>query len=160
MNDTLNLATRLPLSVLVAGTMILSACGEGSTDPHEEDHAEEVEGVILVLSGQTIASYDGETGRWTGELGVAPGEETAHIAVRFVSHEGDPVSLDDDYYLEVQIANGSIAEFEQDTPGEFGGHLHGVAEGETEVVFMLMHGALGAGHADFVTAAVRVRVEP
>ena len=33
-----------------------------------EDHAEEVEGVILVLSGQTIASCDGHDGQWTGEL--------------------------------------------------------------------------------------------
>ena len=159
MNQMMNALTRLPLSLLLTGTMILSACGEGSTKP-EEDHAEEVEGVMLVLSGQTIASYDGETGRWSGALEVAPGEETAYIAVRFVEHNGSPVSLDDDNYLEVQIEDESIAEFEQDTPGEFGGHLHGVAEGETEVVFMLMHGALGAGHADFVTAPVDVHVEP
>ena len=91
---------------------------------------------------------------------VAVGEETAHIAVQFVDHDGDAVSLDDDFYLGVEIADESIAEFEQDTPGEFGGHLHGKAEGETEAVFSLEHGTVGSGHADFVTAPVHVHVEP
>ena len=61
--------------------------------------------------------------------------------------------------VEVDVEDESIAEFEQDTPGEFGGHLHGVAVGETDVVFKLMHGAVGSGHADFVTAAVHAHVE-
>jgi hypothetical protein len=59
----------------------------------------------------------------------------------------------------VEIDNETIAEFEQDTPGEFGGHLHGVAAGETDAVFSLMHGTVGSGHADFVTTAVHVHVE-
>ena len=159
MNHMVNLVTRLPLAVLVSGTVTLAACGEGTTEP-EEDHGEEVEGVLLVLSGRTIASYDGDDGSWTGELELALGEETAYIAVSFVDHDGDPVSLDDDFYLEVEIADESIAEFEQDTLGEFGGRLHGRAQGETEVVFMLVHGTAGAGHPDFVTAPVRVHVEP
>ena len=36
------------------------------------------------MSGQVIASYDGETQTWTGELEVDVGEETPHITVRFV----------------------------------------------------------------------------
>ena len=68
--------------------------------------------------------------------------------------------LDDDVYLEVEITNDSIAEFEQHTPGEFDGRLHRHAEGETEAVFMLMHGDVGTGHADFVTAPLYVKVEP
>ena len=91
--------------------------------------------MILVLSGQTVASYDGEDGEWTGELEVEVGEETAHINVRFVDHEGDPVELDEDFFLQVEVEDESVAEFEQDTPGEFGGHLHGEAEGDTEVTF-------------------------
>ena len=114
--------------------------------------------MALVLSGQTIATYDGETARWTGEMEVVVGEETAHIAVRFVDHDGQPVALDADFYLEVDVADESIAEFEQDTPGEFGGHLHGVAMGETDVVFKLMHGAVGSGHADLETAPVHAHV--
>ncbi len=147
---------RMPFALLSAGILALSAC-ESATEP-EEDHAEEVEGVILVLGGQTIASYDGETGAWTGELEVEPGEETAHIAVRFVDHNGDAVQLDDDFYLEVNVEDESIADFEQDTPGEFGGHLHGHAEGDTEISFSLMHGSIGSGHADFVTQPLHIHV--
>ncbi len=129
---------RLPFALLTAGILALSAC-ESATEP-EEYHAEEVEGAILVLSGQTIASYDGHDDEWTGEPEVEPGEETAHITVRFVDHDMDPIQFDEDFYLEVEVEDESIAEFEQDTPGEFGGRLHGVAEGDTEIVFRLMHG--------------------
>ena len=58
----------------------------------------------------------------------------------------------------VTITTKSIAEFEQDTPGQFGGHLHGLAVGETDVIFRLMHGSFGSGHADFATAAVHTHV--
>ena len=147
---------KLPLVLLTAGTLALAAC-ESTTEP-EEEHGDEVEGVVLVLSGQTLATYDGDAGSWTGELEVEPGEETAHISVRFVDHEGNAVELDDDFYLEVNVEDESVAEFEQDTPGEFGGHLHGQAEGDTEITFSLMHGSVGSGHADFVTAPLHVHV--
>lgn len=152
---------KLPLTLLTAGLLVFAACGDDSPmDPGDdhEDHAEEVEGVILSLSGQQIAAYDGETGQWMGELEVEPGEETAHIQVEFVDHNAQAVPLDDDFYLLVEVEDESVAEFEQDTPGEFGGHLHGVAEGDTDVVFSLMHGAVGSGHADFVTAPLHVHV--
>lgn len=147
---------KLPFALLTAGILALAAC-ESATEP-EEDHAEEVEGVILVLSGQTLASYDAHDSEWTGELEVEPGEETAHITVRFVNHEMEAVELDEDFYLEVDVDDESIAEFEQDTPGEFGGHLHGQAEGDTEITFSLMHGTVGSGHADFVTAPLHIHV--
>ena len=136
---------------------VVVACSD--TTGIEDDHAEEVEGVQIWLSGAMIASYDGDTGSLTGELEVHEGEETAHMDIRFVDHDGTPVTLDADMYLEVDVEDESIAEFEQDTHGEFGGHLHGVAVGETDVVFKLMHGAVGSGHADFVTAAVHAHVE-
>ncbi|MXW17780.1 MAG: hypothetical protein F4139_16275 [Gemmatimonadetes bacterium] len=147
---------KMPFALLSAGILALSAC-ESATEP-EENHAEDVEGVILVLSGQTIASYDGGTGAWTGELEVEPGEETAHITVRFVDDNGAAVQLGDDFYLRVEVEDESIAEFEQDTPGEFGGHLHGQAEGDTEITFSLMHGSVGSGHADFVTQPLHIHV--
>ena len=145
------------LALSMSAAVGLAAC---SDDPmaHEEEHGDEVEGVQLWLSGSMIASYDGDTQAWTGELEVEEGEETAHIDVRFVNHDGTEVELDSDFFLEVDVENEAIAEFEQDTPGEFGGHLHGVSEGETDVVFKLMHGAVGSGHADFVTTAVHAHV--
>ncbi len=142
------------IAAALAGMMVLGGCGD---DPvGHEDHADDVEGVVLRLSGQTIATYD--EGAWTGEMEVTVGQETAHIDVIFVDHDGDAVQLDSDFYLEVVIGNMAIAEFEQDTPGEFGGHLHGEAVGETTAVFRLMHGSVGSGHADFETSGVHVHV--
>lgn len=137
------------------GSLAVAGCTETMTEPDE--HAE-AEGAELVLGGRVIASYDGDTQSWTGELEVDVGEETPHIMVRFVDHDGDPIPLDEDLFLEVEIDDESIAEFEQDTPGEFGGHLHGQMEGETEASFMLMHGEVGSGHPDFVTTPVHVHV--
>lgn len=145
------------LALTVAGVVGLGAC---SDDPVglDDDHEEDVEGVELVLNGQVLASYDGDDRTWTGELDVAEGEETAHITVRLVDHDGNEVTPDADTYLEVDITDETIAEFEQDTPGEFGGHVHGITAGETEAVFKLMHGEIGSGHADFETTAVHIHV--
>lgn len=147
------------LALSMSAAVGLAACGDDPVSSHDEEgHGDGVEGVQLWLSGSKIASYDGDTKVWTGELEVEEGEETAHIDVRFVDHDGTEVEMDSDYYLEVDVEDEAIAEFEQDTPGEFGGHLHGVSEGETDVVFKLMHGAVGSGHADFVTTAVHAHV--
>ena len=148
--------TRMNSIFAAVAVLVLAGCNESMTEI-EDEHAEP-EGVELVMGGVTIASYDGETQRWIGELEVDAGEETPHIQVRFVDHDGDLISLDEDLYLEVDVEDESIAEFEQDTPGEFGGHLHGVMEGETEMTFKLMHGAVGSGHADFVTTPVHAHV--
>lgn len=60
------------------------------------------------------------------------GEETGHITVEFLDEDGDVVELHaEDFYLEVDVDDDGIAAFEQDSPGEFGGHVHGGAEGST-----------------------------
>lgn len=150
------LRVRLLMFILVA-PFALAACSDSTGV--EDDHGEEVEGVQIWLSGAMIASYDNDEKTWTGELEVDVGTETAHMEVRFVDHDGDAVTLDSDMYLEVDVEDESIAEFEQDTPGEFGGHLHGISVGHTDVVFKLMHGTVGSGHPDFVTTAVHAHVE-
>ena len=145
---------RSKFAIVLLSAAVLAACD----DPMMvEEHGDPVS-VELVLSGAVIASYDGATMTWTGEMDVDVGTETAHIAVRFLDEDGDPITFDADFYLEVDVEDESIAEFEQDTPGEFGGHLHGVAVGETDVSFSLMHGAVGSGHADFTTQPVHAHV--
>ena len=61
---------------------VVVACSD--TTGLEENHGEEIEGVQIWLSGAMIASYDGDTGSWTGELEVHEGEETAHMDIRMV----------------------------------------------------------------------------
>ena len=54
-----HLQPKLPLALVTAGLLVLAACGDdGPMEPDHEDHAEEVEGVTLSLSGQTVATYD------------------------------------------------------------------------------------------------------
>lgn len=144
------------LSLAVIGSLALTACEDSPTEPEEHGDPETVQ---LVLNGTTIASFSFATNTWTGEMEVEVGEETDHIDVEFLDEDDDVITFDSDFYLEVDVADETIAEFEQDTPGEFGGHLHGVAEGETDVIFMLMHGAVGSGHADATTTAVHAHVE-
>ncbi|MCY3808819.1 MAG: hypothetical protein OXG58_05165 [Gemmatimonadetes bacterium] len=129
--------------------LALAACG---TDPENGEH-HEPEKVELVLSGQVVASYVASTGAWSDELEVDVGEETAHFTVRFLD-EDDEVIQGEDLSLRVDVEDESIAEWEQDKPGEFGGHLHGKSEGETDVTFNLMHG----DHADFTTKPVHAHV--
>jgi hypothetical protein len=146
---------RALLALPLLGALALGACDDDPVAVEDEHH--EPEGLVITMSGQQVATYDPASG-WTGELDVAAGEETPHLDVTFVDEDGVPLDLEDDVYLEVDITDEAVAEFEQDTPGEFGGHLHGVAVGETDAVFKLMHGAVGQGHADFVTTEVHVHV--
>lgn len=134
-----------------------AACSDDPVAPDEDEHAEP-EGVQLIMDGQTIASYDGDAQSWTGELDAELGETTSTIEVRFVDHDGDAIHIDDDLYLEVAVDDQSIATFDLTTPGGFMGRVTGVAEGETSVVFRLMHGEVGSGHADFETTGVHIHV--
>ena len=140
----------------VAGALALgaAACEDDPSGP-DEDHAEPVS-VRLMLGGQEIASAINASS--TGHIHLHPGEVTDHITVEFVDEGGDPIIFDEDFYLEVDVGNEAIAEFDQDTPGEFGGHAHGGVEGETTMTFKLMHGAVGTGHPDFTAWPIDVDV--
>ena len=151
-----NLTYKRPLMALtLVAALAVAACGDDVTGV--EEHGEAA-GVDLVLNGQTIASFSFATNTWTGEMDVAAGTETAHIDVNFVDAAGAVITYDAEFYLQVDVENTSIADWHQDTPGEFGGHLEGVSVGETDVTFSLMHGAVGSGHADLVTAPVHAHV--
>ncbi len=143
-------------SNILAGMMAFSAlslAGCSETTAPEEEHAEP-EGVELVMGGVVVASYDGEDQSWEGELEVDVGGETDLITVNFVDHDGDPVEIEDELYLEAVSSDESIASFVIASPGEFGGRLRGNGEGQTGVSFRLMHG----DHPDFVTTPARVHV--
>lgn len=154
----MNFSTRFRFSSLLAAITLVAAagCNDDATGP-DDDHAEPV-AVQIRLGGQVVASATPTSS--TGTLTIAAGEESAHYSVVFVDEDGDALSPDDEEFLEVVIANSSLAEWEQDTPGEFGGHLHGEAAGTTTAVFRLMHGAVGSSsaHADFISTGIQVVV--
>lgn len=122
-----------------------------------EDHVEPA-GVQVLQGGQVIAETHGD--HTHGRITVRAGEESPHLTVRFVDDADRPVELGSGYYLAVAVADAAVAAWEQDTPGEFGGHVHGRAAGTTTVRFRLMHGRVGGGHADFESLPFRVEVTP
>ncbi|MDE0396076.1 MAG: hypothetical protein OYK82_15005 [Gammaproteobacteria bacterium] len=151
-------APRFGLS-LVLGSLLLSACGDSTTtEPEPDYHADDVEGVQLVSSARTIATYDGPSGTWNNSFEIDAGELSGHIDVRFVDGSGNAVQLGDDFYLEIVSEDPSIVSYFQDDPGGFAFHVEGVAAGEAGLVLRLMHGAIGTGHPDFITEPFKVRV--
>lgn len=145
------------MALALVSALVVAACGDDLTGVEEHGEAASLQ---LVMNAQVIATFDFTTRTWTGEMEVDAGTETPHIDVDFLDEDGDVIDFtsDPDHYLEVEVEDETIAMFEQDTPGEFGGHLHGESVGETNVVFMLMHGAVGSGHVDLETAAVHAHV--
>ena len=121
---------------------------------HEEEHAEAV-GLIVRDSGTEIVRV--ESGQVTGEIEVGPGEETALLSVRFLDEDGYLFTPDenDDYALDWEIADESIAEVEhhaKDSAWAF--QIIGLAEGQTTIHIKINHG----GHADFVSPEIEIHV--
>ena len=148
---------RLTWVLALAATTVISACDDDPTNV-EDEHGDAAQ-VQLSMNLIPFATFTFATNTWVGEMEVEEGMETPHIDVEFLDEDGDVIAFDADFYLEVEVEDETIAEFEQDTPGEFGGHLHGEMAGETDVRFSLMHGAVGTGHADLTTAWVHAHVE-
>lgn len=143
------------LALVAALALGAAACDDDPTGL-DDDHGDPDQ-VVLLLNGVQIASATAiNVGTTTGEIHLEPGEETNHIDVVFLDEEGDPITFDDDFYLEVEVGDEAIAEFEQDTPGEFGGHAHGKVEGETTLTLHLGH----IDHRDWSSAEIRMHVEP
>ena len=147
---------KLGAALALVGLLGAGACG----DPAGLDDHADAEGAVLSMDGQVIASYDGDTRQWTGDLTVAAGQSTGRMTVTFVDHDGDDIRPGSDFYLQVDFANTgpTVAAFDHDSPGAFTGTLRGIAAGQSTVVFRLMHGSVGRGHPDFNTAPATVRV--
>ncbi|MEQ9568739.1 MAG: hypothetical protein RLN75_01000 [Longimicrobiales bacterium] len=139
----------------LTGVLALGACDD---DPvgNEDEHQEPV-GLVISTGGVDLVTVNGAT--VTGSLSVDAGQETAHLDVAFLDEDGDRFTPEDaDEWLRVTIANPAVAEWEQDEPGEFGGHLHGESAGTTTAVFDLMHGAVNSSsaHPDYTSPPVPV----
>jgi len=147
---------RLPVIALIASSVFaLGACGDDPVGA-EEEHSDPV-GLVITLGGVDLVTVNGST--VTGTLTVEAGQETAHLDLEFLDEDGDRFSpTDADEWLRVTIADPTTATWEQDEPGEFGGHLQGRSVGVTVVTFDIMHGALNstAAHADYTSPGIPV----
>ena len=147
------------ISALSTFALVLFIAGCGDDDnpvdsEHEEEHAEAV-GLIIRSSGEEIVRV--ESGQVTGEIEVGHGKETALLSVRFIAEDGDLFvpDEDDDYALDWEIADESIAEVEHHAEDSaWGFHIIGLAEGQTTIRIKINHG----GHADFVSPEIEIHV--
>jgi hypothetical protein len=147
-----SISKKILFALLVAGTV--TACSNSVSDDHD-DHSEP-EGFRLKMNGQTIVEQLPE-GQVTGEIEIAPGEETDLISIVFIAHDGDEFTPEEDEYsLGFEFETDGIAEFEQhDEDGKWSFHIHGESEGVTDLRLMLMHNS----HSDFSTQDIHVHVE-
>lgn len=147
---------RIAGSILALTAMLgLAACDDDPVGNDEEHH--EPVGMVISSGGVDLVTVNGAT--VTGSLSVASGQETAHLDVEFLDEDGDRFQPEDaDEWLRVTIANPAVADWEQDEPGEFGGHLHGESAGTTTAVFDLMHGAVNStsAHPDYTSPGIPV----
>jgi hypothetical protein len=136
-------------------SLTLVACDDDPVEV-EEDHHDPV-GLVISTGGVDLVTIQGAA--VTGTLTVDAGMETAHLDVEFLDDDGDRFTPEDaDEWLRVTMGDETVAEWEQDSLGEFGGHLHGEAAGATTAVFELMHGTVGAAssHPDYTSPSVPV----
>ena len=110
--------------------------------------------MVLKLPKQEngIVSYaEGEN------ITLAAGSETDLITVRFIAEDGDRFVPDESegYGLAWAVGNESITEVEQhEEDGAWSFHMVGLAAGDTDVQFMLMH----IDHEDFTSLPFAVQV--
>lgn len=155
-----SLRTLLLSAGIFLAAAVVSACGD---DPVEHEEHAEVEGIHIVHDGETVASFDGDDQEWSvDELEVHIDEPTdfAILCVHHGEDEGENCAHDDDdeLYLQVEVADPSVATFEPGDSPDFRVRARGVAEGHTTAVFRIMHGAVGSGHADFATTGLTIHV--
>jgi hypothetical protein len=134
---------------LLAGSAAIACSNPVSSDGHIRP-----QGVVVRDGATVVAQVSGGTA--TGQLTVQAGQLTPPLTVRFMDAGGNEITPPHGYYLAVVTRPAGIAAWVQDTPGEFGGRLQGLAPGAAELDLEWVHGPVGSGHVDqrFTISAV------
>ncbi len=137
------------------GLFVVTTACSNSTGADEEEHSDPV-GFVLTMNGaDLITQLPG--GTITGEIELAPEEETDLITIFFIDDDGDRFQPDEpEYSLGYEFESAGVAEFEQhDEDGLWSFHIHAETAGITDLRLKLMHN----GHSDFTTQDIHVHVE-
>ena len=119
----------------------------------QPDEHMEPDGLAISLGSTVVVEIDGQM--VTGSLTVRAGRGTDNVQVRFLDHHGDGIPFDPiEFYLEVTVADETVAWFEQHFPGEFGGHYHGTTVGQTTLIFSVMRGQVGSGQLHYASPSL------
>jgi hypothetical protein len=120
-------------AVVVTGAALLAGCSSG--DGHVRP-----DGMVIRQGSSTVVHARGT--RVEGQLRVGAGQETAWLRVAFTGRDGNELPTAG-YLLEVVSADAAVAEWVQETPGEFGGRVTGHTPGSTVLMVRWMHGPIG-----------------
>jgi hypothetical protein len=149
---------RLYTIALIVFTAIIGSGCDGllgsSNDQEHHDHLEPNGLVITDSDGQELARYESEV---TGSLTVDAGSELGPLTVQFIAADGDLFQPDDpDYTLSWDSNDPDVATLSQSAnQGKWIFTLTGVAAGDTEVRFLLIH---SGEHEDFTSKPIPISV--
>jgi len=147
----------LKISVIVFAFLFVYACSEDDNPVSGgEDHADAI-GMRIVSSGVTLVSYIGDEAV-QGSITVEEGVLSAGMDIEFYNDESESwfTPEEAENSLGIEVADTTIAQYWQHE-GEEGGfefHIRGKQQGQTSVVFSILHDE----HADFVSKAIPVVV--
>ena len=145
--------SNLLIIILFAGLgLSLTACSGG------HDHGPTPEGLNLIVDGEVVATQQGTTITYPGELNHIPLSigETAVVEVQWFLSGGEPYvySTDDGYRLRFEITDDSIIGINHPAGDEWSMQLVGESAGEAEFMIQLFH----VNHSDFDSRMFRVNV--
>lgn len=136
--------------------VLITACSDNPAGNDNHEHAEPF-GLELIHDGDIIIEYvNGEVTEHQ-HMHFHVGEEYP-FTIQFLNEDGEHIhaeDFDDDYSLGWIIGDENVLQIEQrEEDGKWSFHLIGVAEGESNVQFSLMHGTDGSAHSDLETPDV------
>ena len=123
----------------------------------EEEHQDEIHGVVLEVNGEEIVrAEDGVVS--SGQIDVAEGSESPTITIYFLDEEGHKFHPEEPHFeLDWEVGDISIAQVVQKTTHEkWNFHVVGKSRGSTSVVFSLWH--TSEEHNDFETPSITINV--
>jgi hypothetical protein len=129
-----------------------TACGDELTGPAAREPA----GLTVTLYDATIIRV--RDGAVEGGFHTHLFQYSGQFFIALQNARGGDIALGADDYLDVVVADESIARFEQVSAGTFEGTVVTVKEGITSIVFRVMRGPAGAREVVWSSPAIQLAV--
>ncbi len=155
MTSTITSAILRTIPALAILALVMAGC-RSATSP--ERHVRP-SGVVATANGAEVVRVEGTT--VTGSFAVAEGGQTDLLTFTFLDAQGNIITQEADYHLELRFDIGTVASFQpQGSPYTFQGRIHGLQAGATTVQIRFMHGPPGhvATHAEYTSQSIPLQV--
>lgn len=136
---------------------VVLATATGCRSISEADHMDP-DHVLVQVGGQTVAMATEATAN--GVLTVQADQILEPVSAIFVDGGGQTIDIPTGFWVDVRIADTTVAAFQPTEAGAASGELRGRQEGATAVEIWLMHGRVGRGHSDWESAPIPIQVLP